>query len=444
MSMTKAQPGGFWSISSWIANQVAFLLAVLAIYVAEMTHPTVSKQKLAGWITVAVANWLLRSALHRARMSLPGLGWARAISITIPAIALSQWAWAVDLFIGPAFTTTAVVMFVVFVMMSIAAMGGWISVPVDSTVYVALLWLALSTKAALTGLIDIDVLIVLNACVTVMAFILIYSLSLMRELMDRREQADQMLIALQRTNAQLEEMRSEFAATLKNRSTFFAGASHDFKQRLHAMKLMAFSTIADLPSDDKARWALGRMSDEVEELEDYIKHILEFARIEAHDMAPEVRPVQLQRLLQKIDLQFENVAAERDVGLTFRTTDIEVRTDPAMLQRMLENLVSNAVKFTSGGGGVVVAARRRRASVVLEVWDQGPGIRPEVLPKIFEAFHQDRSEASRQEGGFGLGLFLVKRFADRLELRVSVESCVGRGSVFRIELPMLRQSTPFA
>jgi len=434
--MQKALPAGFWSISSWIANQVAFVLAVIAIYVAEVAEPTISKAKLAVWVVASITNWLVRWALYSVRMHLPGPEWGRVVAIAMLAIAVSHWAWTVDVFIGTDFTTTSVVLVVAFVMMSIAAMAGWIVQPVHATTYVAALWLALSTKAALTDLVAINVLIVLNACVVLMMVISIISHSRLRPLMERRDQADRIVVEMRRTNAQLEEMRSEAAATLKSRSTFFAGASHDFKQRLHAMKLMAFSTIADLPADDKARWALSRMSDEVEELEDYFKHILEFARIEAQDMAPEVRPMQLQRLLQKLDLQFENVAAARDIRLMFRTTDIEVVTDPAMLQRMLENLVSNAVKFT--GRGVLVAARRRGATVLVEVWDQGPGIRPEVMPDIFEAFHQDRSEASRQAGGFGLGLFLVKRFADRLEHRVSVASRVGRGSVFRIELPIHR------
>jgi signal transduction histidine kinase len=423
---------------AWLVNQLAFILAILCIFLAESSEPTVSRTQFEFWLVVAIVGWVARGAIYVRSM---GAGpndrrfFILATPYLISTLAFLHWAWTVRLFLNSEeFTTTAAVIYMSFTMMSVAMASGWPHAPFSATVYVLALWVCLSLQSIAIHLLPTGAMVAIDLCVALMMVMAVYWVMRLRPLISRNDEEARMVNELRSTNAALEAMRSEASATLKERSAFFAGASHDFKQRLHAMKLMAYSTIAGLPADDEARWALRRMSDEVEDLEGYFKQILEFARIEALDIEASWQNVSLQKLMQKVDLHFENVASERGVDLMFRTTRINVVSDPMMLQRMLENLVSNALKFTRGR--VLVAARMRGDEAVIEVWDQGPGIDRAQRSKIFQAFHQLHRAPSRDESGVGLGLALVKRFADLLGCRVSVDSRVGKGSVFRLHLPI--------
>jgi signal transduction histidine kinase len=124
---------------------------------------------------------------------------------------------------------------------------------------------------------------------------------------------------------------------------------------------------------------------------------------------------------------------DKGTNLRFRRSRITLNSDFSMLLRILENLVSNALKFTRGG--VLVCARRRGQFLAIEVWDQGPGIKPEAHQRIFDAFYQETEDGSAAGNGVGLGLAIVKRFANRLGYQVEVRSALGKGTVFRVLVP---------
>ncbi|MGJ7523718.1 sensor histidine kinase [Variovorax sp. LT1P1] len=424
---------------AWLINQLAFILATVGVFLAEAGERTISTNQLQHWLVVAVLGWVVRGMLYVRTMDADGGPIGRIVPYVISGMAFMHWAWTAQLFLNSeAFTTTAAVIFIAFIMMSIAMAIAWLHSPVPVALYVVGLWACLSWQSVSVDLLPAASMAAIDACVALTMGIAIYWAIRLRPLITRSQQESQIVRELRSSNASLEALRSEASATLKERSVFFAGASHDFKQRLHAMKLMAYSTLSSLPENDDAQWALRRMSAEVEDMEDYFKKVLEFARVEAMDIEPKLETIALQKLMQKVDLHFENVALMRGVDLTFRTSRLQVVSDPSMLQRMLENLVSNALKFTSKR--VLVAARARGDEVVLEVWDQGPGIEESQLSRIFEAFHQIRRTPGLEEAGVGLGLALVKRFADLLGGRVTVSSRVGRGTVFRLHLKRARSN----
>lgn len=419
---------------AWLINQVAFILATVGVFLVELSEHTVATSKLKQWLIVAIFGWVLRGMLYVRTMDAADRGViGRGIPYVISAMAFGHWAWTAQVFLNSSdWTTTSAVIYIAFFMMSFAMTTAWLHSPVPAGLYVLGLWGCLSWRSVSIDLLPAASMAVIDACVMLTMGIAIYCAMRLRPLISRSEQESQTVRQLRSSNANLEALRSEASANLKERSVFFAGASHDIKQRLHAMKLMAYSTLASLPENTEAKWALRRMSAEVEDMEDYFKKVLEFARVEALDIAPKLESIPLQKLLQKVDLHFENVALMRGVELTFRTTRLSVVSDPDMLQRMIENLVSNALKFTSRR--VIVAARKRAGQVVIEVWDQGPGIETSQLSRIFEAFHQIHRAPGLEEAGVGLGLALVKRFADLLNGQVTVNTRVGRGSVFRLHL----------
>jgi signal transduction histidine kinase len=259
-------------------------------------------------------------------------------------------------------------------------------------------------------------------------------------ILDRSDEVELLLARLHDANAELaaanttlDAMRSDAAHELETRSVFFASASHDFRQRLHAMKLLAHSAINGASrSNGSSLRPLQRLADSVEDVEHYITNVLDFARFDRSSLNAERKTVELQQVFQQLDLGFEGVAAAKKVGLAVRTTGVVLLTDAAMLQRILENLLSNAIKFSSGR--VLVGARRRDGGIAIEVWDQGRGIPAKALSEIFTPFYQT-TIGLRGQDGVGLGLAVVKRLAHCLKYEVTVRSRVGRGTVVTVLVP---------
>jgi signal transduction histidine kinase len=241
---------------------------------------------------------------------------------------------------------------------------------------------------------------------------------------------DALLDQLQRANKALEKMRSDASGKLRARSTFFQEASHDFRQRLHAMQLLVHAARSK-PADSSP--VLFKLSDVVADLQTYVKHFLEFAKLEAAVITPQREKIHLQDIFQELELAFEDVAHDKKIDLRLRATTICLHTDEKMLLRILENLLSNAIKFTNTR--VLLAARKRADGISIEVWDNGRGITTAEHEIVFEAFYQSSPYADPQQEGVGLGLSIVRRFAGYLNYTISIFSREGKGSVVKVFLP---------
>jgi signal transduction histidine kinase len=252
-----------------------------------------------------------------------------------------------------------------------------------------------------------------------------------RRYLVRGDEVDLLVAELRDRNAEVEGLRNTAARNLATRSAFFTSASHDFRQRVHAMKLLAQAGHADAPQSQRS--ALARLSAVVEDLETYMTDVLEFARLESATLIPERSVLRLQQVFQRIELQFEEIASAKEVELRVRATSSSLRTDGAMLVRILENLVSNAIKFTRGR--VLLAARMHGRNACIEIWDQGPGIPPDSIDKVFDAFYQGQATQEDAGEGVGLGLAIVKRLTDALGYRIEVISKPGRGTLMRMVVP---------
>lgn len=148
--------------------------------------------------------------------------------------------------------------------------------------------------------------------------------------------------------------------------------------------------------------------------------------------------VRLRELFQRLRLHFEPVAFEKGLMLSFRGDQHVAHADPVLLERVLRNLVSNAIRYTDDGG-VLVSCRVRGSRLLLQVWDSGIGISEQALPRIWEEFFQaqiNRPLEAHQRKGLGLGLAIVKRLAGLMQAPIWVRSRVGRGTVFSLEVPV--------
>jgi signal transduction histidine kinase len=246
-----------------------------------------------------------------------------------------------------------------------------------------------------------------------------------------------LLLAVRFHNEDLvQRLRSQIevaAHANQEKTRFLASAAHDLRQPLHALGMFC-ATLQQRMHDTPERPLVRNMMNAIESLEESFGAMLDISRLDAGvvQTAPQTFPIR--DLFRRLYQQFGGDAETRNLSLRFRATRRVVRSDPLLLERVLANLVQNALRYTRQGG-ILVAARRHPLGVVLEVWDTGLGIPEDQKEMIFREFYQiDNPERDRGRG-LGMGLAIVRRLCNLLEHPLDVHSTLGRGSVFRVVVP---------
>jgi signal transduction histidine kinase/CheY-like chemotaxis protein len=230
------------------------------------------------------------------------------------------------------------------------------------------------------------------------------------------------------------EARAAAEAANRSKSQLLAAASHDLRQPLHALGLYS-AALAARASGAEWRPLVGSVQRAVAALEGQFEQLLDLSRLETGTVTPTHARVALGPLLARVTDELKPQADAKGLALRVAATRAVVRSDAAVLERVIRNLVANAIRYTEAGG-VLVGARSRGASVAVDVIDTGIGIAPEHHARIFEEFYQVRDARSdRMNAGMGLGLAIVRRLAALLEHRIEVASRVGRGSRFSVVAP---------
>lgn len=228
---------------------------------------------------------------------------------------------------------------------------------------------------------------------------------------------------------------AERANTAKSR--FLAAASHDLRQPLHALSLFA----ADLQRKVKSAnpqdlpYLAEQISTSTTTLGELLDSLLDISRLDVAGIKPEIRRFALRPTFERLNNSFRRAALDRNISLRFRPTPLWGDSDPVMIERMLANLISNALRYTQPGGRILVAARKRGTHILLEVRDNGPGIAKEHQAAIFAEFFQVGNTAREQNKGLGLGLSIVDRLARALKIEISLRSRLNRGTNFGLLLP---------
>jgi signal transduction histidine kinase/CheY-like chemotaxis protein len=240
----------------------------------------------------------------------------------------------------------------------------------------------------------------------------------------------------------LENQRSEAARRVAEeasaaRTRFFAAANHDLRQPLHAMGLLAQTLYAQGAKAAPAELAevSGHLVDCVEGMTHVVDDLLDITRLDVGHMAPQCEAFALDELLREACQPYQALARAKGLALNLDAGPLAVRSDRALVARVLANLVSNAIRYTRAGA-VRIYAWPQGDHVELRVEDTGIGIASDHLPRIFEEFYQVGNPARDRRLGLGLGLATVKRLSDLLSLSVSVQSAPGQGSVFTLRLPL--------
>src|SRR5207302_7564184 len=254
-----------------------------------------------------------------------------------------------------------------------------------------------------------------------------------RQLRQSKETLEQRVV--ERT-AELEASRAEAEAANLGKTRFIAAASHDLLQPLHAARLFTAAMIDRDPGNDLG----GKIDASLGAVESLLDVLLDSSKLDAGAFKPETRPFALQPLFDSLATAFAPVAARRDVELVMVPTQAFVSTDPAFLRRILQNLLSNALRYGRAEGRrprVLLGCRREGESLRIDVRDNGPGIAVDKQAIIFDEFVrlQAEDDAPREERGLGLGLAIVERIARMLDLPVGLASAPGRGSTFSVIVP---------
>ena len=233
--------------------------------------------------------------------------------------------------------------------------------------------------------------------------------------------------------AALEAAKKQAERANLGKSRFLAAASHDLRQPLQTIFLLQ-GILATTVEDPGALKLVGRLGEALDVMSGLLNKLLDINQLEAGIVNPEMTDFPIGELLERVRRDFAYLAENKGLGCRVVSSRQTIHSDPTLLEQMIRNLLSNALKYTDHGK-ILLGCRRHGDRLRIEVWDTGLGIPEGQLKPIFEEFHQLDNPARERARGLGLGLSIVQRLGDLLDHKVDVRSVPGKGSVFAIEVP---------
>jgi signal transduction histidine kinase len=311
-------------------------------------------------------------------------------------------------------------------------------------VFAALVFLPLLARIAMVG--DRYHYLLAGELVLIISFTFVLANSYRQALqraIDSKVKADELAARLRIETQAADAARREAEIANRAKTQFFTAASHDLRQPLHAMGLFA-EALRQRVHEPEVAHLVNSINESVDALEGLFSELLDITRIDSGGIEVHGQHFEVGDILRKLRLHFEPSAFEKGLALRLRGGQRVVFADPLLVERILRNLVSNAIRYTDDGT-VLVSCRQRASSILLQVWDSGPGIREAEQQKIFDEFYQvphTGAVTADQRKGLGLGLAIVKRLAALMNAPLSMRSRVGHGTVFTLELPVGKAPRP--
>lgn len=258
-----------------------------------------------------------------------------------------------------------------------------------------------------------------------------YFIAVIEDITDRK--ATEALLLASEENQRRLTMEAEQASKAKSR--FLAAASHDLRQPAQSLALFA-SVLEDRLAGTPDAKLVGHIQQSIDGLRTLLDSLLDMSKLDAGIVVPEAMPLPLGALLARLTTEYETKAVV--AGLSFRCvpTSLTTFSDPILLERILRNLIENALRYTHRGG-VLVGCRRRPESIVIEVIDMGIGIPDDQIEAIFEEFHQVGNPHRDRNQGLGLGLAIVRRLSGLLDHPIAISSIPGKGTRVSVTVPRI-------
>jgi signal transduction histidine kinase/CheY-like chemotaxis protein len=386
---------------------------------------------LLGWLAVFGVYSLARAAMarawrRRAATDTDHRAWMRRVQGALVAGG-SVWAAACFLFYVPDHIEYQ--LFLVTMLLG-AVVSGLVTLAVYLPAYLAFVTPFVAATAIRYGQ-EGDPLhwgIALAAVVTFFLFI-----NFARFIQNSFVESLRLRMTLAERNRELAERNREVERANLAKSRFLAVASHDLRQPLHALNLFAAQLRDQIGPAERAH-LVSRIDAAIGSMNELFNALLDISKLDAGVLAPDIAEFPVGHLLDRIETTFAAAAREKGLRLSVLPSRAWVRTDAILLERILLNLVSNAIRYTSRGG-VIVGCRRRGDSVRIEVWDSGIGLAEDQHRSIFGEFYQVDAPASGERAGLGLGLSIVDGLCRLLGHPIDLASRPGKGSRFAVSVP---------
>jgi signal transduction histidine kinase/ActR/RegA family two-component response regulator len=243
----------------------------------------------------------------------------------------------------------------------------------------------------------------------------------------------------QRVDTATQELRRKKEEAEKanfDKSRFLAAASHDLRQPMHALGLFVGELQSRLDTPEQQKIA-GKVEESVEAMSSLLDSLLDISKLDAGIVIPQIQSVDIEAMVKRLVQDFMPVAQRKNISLHARCSGGQVLSDPVLFERILLNLLGNAIRYTPQNGKVLLACRRRGDELRIEVRDNGIGIPAEEQQNVFREFVQLANSARDRSKGIGLGLAIVDRLARLLHHPLTLRSAPGRGSVFAVTVPRM-------
>jgi two-component system, sensor histidine kinase len=250
----------------------------------------------------------------------------------------------------------------------------------------------------------------------------------------KTDELKQTLRRLEQSNRDLSLAKEAAETANASKTRFIAAASHDVLQPLNAARL-SVSGLSEILMDGEGSSLVRQVERSLDTMEELLRTLIDISRLDSGVMKPELSSFALQDIFESLGSDFAPLAQNAGLKLRIRPTSLHVTSDRMMLRRVLQNILSNALRYT-GEGGVLIGARRRDGQARIDVTDTGIGIADDQKPLVFEEFHRGPDAAAAHTGGLGLGLSIVRRMTQALGHPLEFRSKVGTGTEFRIALPL--------
>jgi signal transduction histidine kinase/CheY-like chemotaxis protein len=419
-------------------HNTAFAAVVITLYMSATAAPFTAWPVIAIWVGVQIVIQSLRAVLLRAfRRSAPSdrelLRWAH-IFLGHQALVGLFWGATIFLFFHPDEPITLAL--VLCCLYSIAAGGVPAQAYYPPSLYtlVGVLFGMVLIRLLATGSFGFIMVGVASSLfgVTMAGFCRVQSRAVAEGFRIRFENRA-LVDALTEQKAAADEARHKAELASLAKSQFLAAASHDLRQPLYALSLFSAS-LEELRLDAEGKVVVGNIQDSIAVMESLFDGLLDVSKLEAGVIRPRLAPVSADAMFDRLSQIFRPIALERGLDLRFRSNGEWARSDGALLEQVLSNFVSNALRCTPTGG-ILVAARARGDQVHFEVWDTGTGIDDEDRERIFDEFVQLGNPERDRRKGLGLGLSIARRAAALIDGKISLASRLGLGSRFGLAQP---------
>ncbi|WP_144571657.1 hybrid sensor histidine kinase/response regulator [Azomonas agilis] len=238
--------------------------------------------------------------------------------------------------------------------------------------------------------------------------------------------------------ARLREAKREAELANLSKTKFLAAVSHDLLQPLNAARLFT-SALLEARDSSNSSSLIRNLSNSLEDVEHLLSTLVDISKLDAGAIQPELSVFAINELLDNLAVEFTQLAQSQHLQMRFVSSSVLVHSDVHLLARILRNLLTNALRYTPSPGRILLGCRRTQQHLWVEVWDTGIGIPQDKLQEIFQEFKRGEHQHRNQDRGLGLGLAIVDKISRMLGHEVQVQSVLGKGSVFRVRIPIAQQ-----